>query len=285
LAAFCGIVGLKPTYGLVSTRGVIPLSWTFDHVGPMTRTVADAAIMLQALAGYDAADTSSRQMPIPDYSATLRARVSSLRVGVAREFFFASLDPEIEAAINDALAILQRLTAGLRDITVPASTQEQLRAAVRAAEAYAYHAEHVEKTPQLYQPETLARLRMAREVTTVAYVQGRREVDLTRRMIDKAFETVDAIVTPTTAVQPLLISDVAKDVSTSLALATPTIRNTSPFNVYGWPTISIPCGFTRSGLPIGLQISGPSGDDAVVLRLAHAYEQATEWHTRRPLVN
>jgi aspartyl-tRNA(Asn)/glutamyl-tRNA(Gln) amidotransferase subunit A len=281
-AAFCGIVGLKPTYGLVSTRGVIPLSWTFDHVGPMTRTVGDAAVMLQAIAGYDAADTASRRMPVPDYGAALRTRVSSLRLGVAREFFFASLDPEIEAAVNNALPVLQKLTAGLRDVTLPASTQEQLRAAVRAAEAYAYHAEYVGKTPQLYQPETLARLRTANEVTTAAYIQGRREVDLTRRTVEKIFETVDAIVTPTTAVGPPLLSDVLKDVNTSLTLTNPTIRNTSPFNVYGWPTISVPCGFTRAGLPIGLQISAPSEEDAVVLRLAHAYEQATGWHTRRP---
>jgi aspartyl-tRNA(Asn)/glutamyl-tRNA(Gln) amidotransferase subunit A len=281
-AAFCGIVGLKPTYGLVSTRGVIPLSWTFDHVGPMTRTSADAALMLQAIAGYDPADTTSRQMPIPDYTAALRSRVSSLRVGVAREFFFAGLDPEIEAAVNDALPVLQKITAGLRDITIPASTQEQLRNAVRAAEAYAYHAESLERNPELYQPETLMRLRAGLDIKTAAYIQGRREVDVTRRTIGKVFETVDAIVTPTTPVQPPLLSDVTKDVSTSIALGTPFIRNTSPFNVYGWPTISIPCGVTRSGLPIGLQISGPSGEDAVVLRLAHAFEQATDWHTRRP---
>ena len=283
-AAFCGIVGLKPTYGLVSTRWVIPLSWTFDHVGPMTRTVADTAIMLQTLAGYDPAETTSQQMNIPDYTAALRMNVSSLRVGVAREFFFAGLDPEIEAAVNNALPVLQKLTAGLRDITLPASTQEQLRAAVRAAEAYAYHAESVGRTPELYQPETLTRLRTGADVKTSAYIQGRRDVDLTRRTIGKVFETVDAIVSPTTAVQPPTLAELAKDVSTSMELGTRTIRNTSPFNVYGWPTISVPCGFTRSGLPIGLQIAGPLGRDAVVLRLAHAYEQATEWHTRRPPV-
>lgn len=281
-AAFCGIVGLKPTYGLVSTRGVIPLSWTFDHVGPMTRTVADAAIMLQAIAGYDPAEATSRQMPIPDYTEALRPRVSSLRVGVAREFFFAGLDPEIEAAVNDALAVLRKLTAGLQDITFPASTQEQLRAAVRAAEAYAYHAEFLEKTPELYQPETLMRLRTGADIKTTAYIQGRREVDFTRRTIDKIFQNVDAIVTPTTPVQPPMLSDVTSSISASMALNNPTIRNTSPFNVYGWPTVSIPCGFTRSGLPIGLQVSGPQGKDAVVLQLAHAYEQATDWHTRRP---
>lgn len=281
-AAFCGIVGLKPTYGLVSTRGVIPLSWTFDHVGPMTRTVADAAIMLQAIAGYDPAETTSRQMRIPDYTEALRTRVSSLRVGVAREFFFAGLDPEIEAAVNDALVVVRTLTAGLQDMTFPASTQERLRAGVRAAEAYAYHAQFLEKTPELYQPETLMRLRAGAAVGTPEYIQGRREVDFTRLTIDTIFQTVDAIVTPTTPVMPPLLADVTSSISVSMALNNPTIRNTSPFNVYGWPTISVPCGFTRSGLPIGLQISGPTGGDAVVLRLAHAYEQATDWHTRRP---
>lgn len=281
-AAFCGIVGLKPTYGLVSTHGVIPLSWTFDHVGPLTRTVADAAIMLQTIAGYDPTDISSRQMSIPNYSAALRTKVASLRVGVARQFFFADLDPDIQAAVSEALRVLQKLTAGLRDVTLPASGQEQLRAVVRAAEAYTYHADFVEKSPEAYQPETLLRVRAGMDVKAPAYIQGRREVDLARRTVGKVFETVDVIVTPTTAVPPPILADVARDVSTSMALGTRTIRNTSPFNVFGWPTISVPCGFTRSGVPIGLQLSGPSGEDAVVLRLANAYEQATDWHTRRP---
>jgi aspartyl-tRNA(Asn)/glutamyl-tRNA(Gln) amidotransferase subunit A len=261
---------------------VIPLSWTFDHVGPLARTVADTAIMLQAIAGYDPTDVSSRQMSIPDYRATLRSKVASLRVGVAREFFFADLDPDIEAATSGALQVLQRLTAGLRDVALPASGQEQLRAAVRAAEAYAYHAESLARSPESYQPETLQRLRAGTDVKTPAYIQGRREVDLTRRKVGKAFETVDVIVTPTTAVPPPLLADVVKDVTTSMAATTRTIRNTSPFNVFGWPTVSVPCGFTRSGLPIGLQISGPSAHDAAVLQVAYAYEQATDWHRRRP---
>jgi len=248
----------------------------------MTRTVSDAAIMLQTIAGYDPAETTSREMPVRDYIGALRTKVSSLRVGVAREFFFADLDPEIATAVDDAIRVLQKITAVVRDIAVPASAQEQLRASVRAAEAYAYHAEFIEKTPELYQPQTLMLLRSGAGVTTAAYVQGRREVDFTRRTVGKVFEGIDVIVTPTTPVQPPLLVDVAKDVSRSLPLGFRTIRNTSPFNVFGWPTISVPCGFTRSGLPIGLQISGPPAEDAVVLRLAHAYERVTGWHTRRP---
>jgi aspartyl-tRNA(Asn)/glutamyl-tRNA(Gln) amidotransferase subunit A len=279
-AAFCGIVGFKPTYGLVSTRGVIPLSWTFDHVGPLTRTVADAAILLQTIAGCDPLDVTSRQMNIPDYVAALHDKVASLRIGVAREFFFADLDPDIEAAMSEALAVLQGLTAGIREITLPMSGQEELRAVVRAAEAYTYHAHFVERNPEAYQPETLQRIQAGREVSSSAYIEGRRGVELARRTLGKVFETVDVIVTPTTASPPPLLADVTKDVKASLTLGARTMRNTSPFNVTGWPAISVPCGFTRSGMPIGLQLSGPPEEDAVVLRLAHAYEQATNWHTR-----
>jgi aspartyl-tRNA(Asn)/glutamyl-tRNA(Gln) amidotransferase subunit A len=286
-AAYCGVVGLKPTYGLVSARGVIPLSWTFDHVGPLARTVTDSALMLQVIAGYDAGDIGSQSMGIPDYNATLREKVSALRVGVARTFFFSDLDPEINTAADDALGILGRITAGLRDAMLPGSTQAliDLRATVRAAEAYAYHKDFVEKTLELYQPETLQRLRTDAAVDASTYIRARRQVDVIRRSAAaEAFKSVDVIVTPTTPIPPPLLTDVGKDIDASMTLGTRTIRNTAPFNVYGWPTISVPCGFTREGLPIGLQISGPPGGDAVVLRLARAYEQATDWHSRRPSV-
>lgn len=281
-AAFCGVVGLKPTYGLVSTRGVIPLSWSLDHVGPMARTVADAAAMLQAIAGYDPAETTSERMNIPDYSAALRTKTSALRLGIARDFFFTGLDPEIEAAMNQALAVLEKLAAGRKDVAISASGQERLRAAVRAAEAYSYHEAYVTKTPELYQPETLFRIRLGADIKTGDYIQARRELAQTRREIGRAFETVDVLITPTTPVNPPTIAEMSVDVATSIEIGNRGIRNTSPFDVYGLPTISVPCGFTKAGLPIGMQISGPLGGDAVVLQLAHAYEQATEWHKRRP---
>ena len=281
-SSYCSIVGLKPSYGLVSNRGVIPLSWSLDHVGPMTRTVADAALMLQVIAGYDSDETTSVQMDVPNYSAALLTRPSTLRLGVARDFFFAALDPEIETAVSKAVTVLEKLTGGFRDVAISASTQEQLRTAVRAAEAYAYHAEYAAKSPELYQPETLARIRTGADITTSAYIQARRELDQIRRTSGQVFKTVDAIVTPTTLIPPPAIAEFNTGVSTSIEKQTRTIHNTSPFDVYGWPTISIPCGFTGSGLPIGLQISGPLGGEAVVLQLAHAYEQATDWHASRP---
>jgi aspartyl-tRNA(Asn)/glutamyl-tRNA(Gln) amidotransferase subunit A len=283
-AAYCGIVGLKPTYGLVSTRGVIPLSWSLDHVGPMTRTVTDAALLLQAIAGYDPEEITSVQMDVPNYAAGLRARPASVRLGVARDFFFEGLDPEIEMATNHALAVLEKLTAGITEVAISARTQEELRATVRAAEAHAYHAEFIAKSPELYQPETLARLRAGANIGTVAYIQGRQQLDRTRRTIGEVFRKVDAIVTPTCPIGPPPIAEFGPDRNGSADFVARNIQDTSPFNVYGWPTISVPCGFTASGLPIGLQISGPNGRDAVVLQVAYAYEQATEWHKRRPKI-
>ena len=281
-AAYCGIVGLKPTYGLVSTRGVIPLSWSLDHVGPMARTVADAALLLQTIAGYDPEEITSIRMDVPNYTAALRQRTASVRMGVARDFFFEGLDPEIETAMKEALSVLGRLTAGVSEVTIPARNQEELRSTVRSAEAYTYHAKFVAKSPELYQPETLARLRTDANITTTAYIQARRQLDSTRRSIGEVFQTADAIVTPTSPIFPPPITDFSHERGGSADFLVRNIRNTSPFNVYGLPTISITCGFSAAGLPIGLQISAPPGRDAVVLQVANAYEQATQWHKQMP---
>jgi aspartyl-tRNA(Asn)/glutamyl-tRNA(Gln) amidotransferase subunit A len=285
-AAYCGIVGLKPTYGLVSTRGVIPLSWSTDHVGPMTRTVVDAAIVLNVIAGYDSDETTSVQIKGDDYSAALRRRVSNVRLGVPHDFFFADLHPETETAIGRALAVLEQLTGGhARDVVMDAAVADQIRVTVRAAEAYAYHAEFVAKSPSLYQPYTLARIRTGADISTVAYIQARRQLDQVRRAIAEVFQMVDILVTPTTQIPALAIAEVPTDPNAAIALEKPLTRNTSPFDAYGLPTISVPCGFTSTGLPGVLQISGPHGGEPVVLQLAHAYEQATEWHKKRPTIS
>jgi aspartyl-tRNA(Asn)/glutamyl-tRNA(Gln) amidotransferase subunit A len=275
-ASHCGIVGLKPTYGLVSIRGVIPLSWSLDHVGPMARTVADTALLLQAIAGYDAQETTSEEIKIPDYTQGLGTKVSSLRIGVPREFFLTNLDPEIEAAMREALSVLGKLTAGIRDVPLAADKMETLRDVVRAAEAYAYHREFVTRTPELYQPLTLKRIQAGANVTTPAYIQGRRDLAQVRRTAGKWLDSVDVLVTPTLPIPPAAISDPRADD------ILPAVRNTSPFDVNGWPAISLPCGFTSQGVPIGLQIIGAHGGEAAVFQLAHAYERATDWHKRRP---
>lgn len=284
-ASLCGVVGLMPTYGLVSTTGVIPLSWSNDHVGPLTRTVEDSALMLQVLAGYDAADTNSIRASVPDYRSLLHRSTSSIRVGVPRDFFFDDLDQEVESSILKALAVIQLITAGLTDVTLPyrASDLESARGVVRAAEAYVYHTEWVTKTPELYQPETLLRLRTGVDVAAPAYIRARREVAEARRNIEHVFRTVDVLVTPTVPMPPHSLAELSKDVTTSMRLGATYAHNTSPFNVYGIPSISVPCGFTKNGLPIGLQISGAKEAEGVVFQVAVAYEKAAGWRARPDL--
>ncbi|HET9837662.1 MAG TPA: amidase, partial [Candidatus Angelobacter sp.] len=276
-SAYCGTVGIKPTYGRVSTRGVVPLSWLYDHVGPMTRTVQDAAAMLQVVAGFDPQEPSSVDAAVPDYAAALN-RKGPLRVGVPRKYFYEGLHPEIESTVNAALEEIGKLAASVRDIETPASNDTT----ILRAEAYAYHAEIVKKTPELYQPETLKRIRAGEDVTIAAYIKARRQVEQYRHNIKKVFETVDLLVTPTTPVPPFTIAELLADMETLRTKEILSLRNTRPFNILGLPTISVRCGFTKAGLPIGMQITGAPWAEGGVLRLAHAYEQQTEWHVRRP---
>ncbi len=286
-AAYCGIVGIKPTYGRVSLRGVVPLAWSLDHVGPMTRSVKDAALMLQAIAGYDPDDATTANLPVPDYAGALKVETSSLQLGIPRAYFYEKLDPDIQAALDSALAVLKKLTASQRDIG-PLATNDSYTSivdpikSILPGEAYAYHQEYVSKTPDLYQPETLKRIRAGADVAAPAYIQSRRQLEQIRRSSSKIFDTVDLLITPTVLVPSFTIAELLGDLNTLRSKELQMLHNTRPFNVLGLPTISVPCGFTRSGLPIGMQITGPPHADAMVLRLAHAYEQATNWYNRHP---
>jgi aspartyl-tRNA(Asn)/glutamyl-tRNA(Gln) amidotransferase subunit A len=278
-SAFCGIAGLKPTYGRVSTTGVVPLSWSLDHVGPMCRTVADTAIVLQTIAGYDPADTNSIDTAVPDYSKALLDKVAALRLGVPRVVFFEGMEPDIEHAIVEALRVLSRLTASTRDVTLPTYTTLP----VVGAEAYAFHAQYVTKTPQLYQKPTRERIEGGARVSAAAYIEGKRELDRLRRAVNDVFANIDVLVTPTSPVLPQTVDEaINHPVVPPPGGVAPTLRNTQPFDILGLPTITIPCGFSSTGLPIGLQISGPRLGESRVLALAYAFEQATEWHRRVP---
>jgi aspartyl-tRNA(Asn)/glutamyl-tRNA(Gln) amidotransferase subunit A len=279
-AAYCGIVGLKPTYGRVSTRGVIPLSWSLDHLGPMTRSVTDAALMLRTIAGYDPGDTNSTDSPVADYAGTLEAKASSFRIGIPRAHFYDGLHPEIQAAMDTALSVIGKLTSSQHGIEIPAVNDTAIL--ILKAEAYAYHRDYVTKTPELYHAETLKRIRSGEGISTADYISARRELDQFRRSVPKVFDAADLIVTPTTPVPPFTISELLADMDHLRAKELLTTSNTRPFNLLGLPTISVPCGFTRAGLPIGMQITGPAGGEATVVRLAYAYEQATEWHKHEP---
>ena len=278
-AGYCGIVGLKPTYGRVSMRGVIPLSWSQDHIGPMTRTVRDAALMLQTLAGYDPEDVTSANAPVPDFGAALEQK-TSFHLGIPRGYFYEELHPEIQETMATALGVLKKLTASQQDVEIP--TGGEFAGTVLVAEAYAYHEKSVASHPELYQPATLARIRAGAEVSASAYIAARRQLEQARRATPKIFEGVDIMVTPTSPVPPGKISELLSEPDKLRAKELLMLRNTRPFNVLGLPTISVPCGFTKSGLPIGIQLTGPIGGEAAVLSLAQAYEQATEWHKRQP---
>jgi aspartyl-tRNA(Asn)/glutamyl-tRNA(Gln) amidotransferase subunit A len=275
-AALCGCVGIKPTYGRVSSRGVIPLSTSLDHVGPMAASVEDAAIVLQAIAGYDPADITSAEAPVTDYVSVLKEGARGLRVGVPRAYFFDDLDPEVASAMEHTLTGISTLGAPIKEVQIEVPTDRMLQ----AAEAYAYHAEDVAKHPQLYQAETVRRIRTGEKVTAPEYMQKRRELEVARRNIRDVFAEVDLLVTPTTPLPAPAIAELRANAEALRPAELKLLRNTRPFNVWGLPAISVPCGFTPGGLPIGLQIAGPHWREDLALRLAYAYEQATAWHKR-----
>ena len=257
-AAFCGIVGLKPTYGSVSMRGVFPLSPSLDHVGPLCRNVKDTALLFQVIAGFEKFEmVEAKTKP---------------RIGIVRRPFFDDIDPEIGNAFNEALKTLRELSVDVVEVELPPTP-----GAVQAPEVYAVHAKYFAETPELYGRWMRERLQQATEIGAVAYIEARHELDRLRQFAGDVFSKVDLLITPTSPVPPITISE-ALEMSPSPA-GERWLWNTRPFNAFGWPTISIPCGFTRAGLPIGLQIAAPNLTEASLLSFANAFEQA------QPLVN
>jgi len=275
-ACYCGIVGFKPTYGRVSNRGVVPLSWTLDHVGPLCKTVEDAALMVGVIAGYDQLDPASADTPVPDYGSAFKAPVSKLRLGMPRAPFFDAVDPEIANAVSAAVEVLGKPASTVEEISLPSLgiPLDEIYTRVRGVEAYTYHGQWIAESPGKYQPPTRQRMiENAVAVKTTAYAEARRQVTVLRRAIQKTFTSVDLLITPTSPTTPVAIAQGANPTAVS-------IRNTSPFNVLGLPAISLPCGFTTAGLPIGLQIVGAPFAESTVLTLASAYERETDWHKR-----
>jgi aspartyl-tRNA(Asn)/glutamyl-tRNA(Gln) amidotransferase subunit A len=277
-AAFCGIVGLKPTYGRVSRAGVVTLSWTLDHTGPMARSVADCAVMLQSLAGYDPADPASSREPVPDYSAGLECGVRGLKVGVPRDYFFHDVKPEVADAFERAMVGLRQLGADVRDVTIPSIWAAPALMVIMLSEAFAYHARDLRERPELYGEVLREKLMAGGLFTSDEYVQAQR---LRARLSEEMYAVlagVDLLATPTMA-------GTAPAFATVLDPNFPFARsNMAPFNMTGLPTLALPCGFAPDGLPISLQLTGRAFDEATVLRAGHAYEQATDWHRRRPAI-
>jgi aspartyl-tRNA(Asn)/glutamyl-tRNA(Gln) amidotransferase subunit A len=283
-ASLCGITGLKPTYGRVSRAGVLPLSWTMDHVGPMARTAADCALMLGAMAGYDPADATTSVLPVPDYTAALTGDVKGLRVGVLRGGFADAAAPDVASAVEDAAKTLESLGAKIDDVAlehlevVPAASF-----AIVAAEALAYHAGWLRTRAADYQPDVRERLRLGALVTGEDYVRAQQVRGWVRDAVDDALRHRDVLLAPSTPIVAPRLDETDVDIrGRRTDVRSALIRFTRPFNLSGHPACALPCGFTEGGLPIGLQIVGRPFDEATVLRSADAYQRATDWHTRRP---
>ncbi|HEY9141486.1 MAG TPA: amidase [Bryobacteraceae bacterium] len=272
-AALCGIVGHRPSAGLLSCKGVVPLSTSFDTPGPMTRTVRDAALLLGALVAKTGASA-------PNDWAALDDSVAGLRVGVARKNFFFDLQPEVAAGVEEAIAVIKTLVAQVADVELEAGGHR----AIFNSEIYEYHEAMATKTPELYQPHTLPRVLKCAGISASDYIRDWRSLAEERNKAEALFQQVDVVITPTVPVAAAQISQLQLLAINELRQFETRylLRNTSPFSVFYWPSVSVPCGFMREGLPVGLQISGKPGADATVLRLAHAYEQATPWHKRVP---
>ena len=283
-ASLCGITGLKPTYGRVSRAGVLPLAWSMDHVGPMTRSARDCALMLGAIAGYDPADPTTSVLPVADYGAALTGDVRGLRVGILRAHFTDVATPDVRAAVDAAAKRLEQAGAVLDEVNLTQVTHVATgSAAIVASEALAYHAAWMRTRAQDYQPDVRERLRLGAFVTGAHYVRSQQVRALLTREVDEALARRDVLLAPATPLTaPVLgerettLGDGPSDVRAAL------LRCTRPFNFSGHPACAAPCGFSAAGLPIGLQVVGRPFDEATVLRVVDAYQRITDWHTRRP---
>ncbi|MFN0074481.1 MAG: amidase [Chloroflexota bacterium] len=278
-AAYCGIVGLKPTYGLVSRAGVLPLSWSLDHAGPMTRTVADTALILQAIAGYDPDDAASAQVPIPAYSRALSGSSRGIRVGVPRSFIESAggLEPAVLAAFNESLQTLRELGAEMSEIEIPGIEHaEAIQSTIMLAEAVAYHEQPLKEQKALYSRGFLERVRPAIFHSATDYIHAQRGRTMFCRSMSEVLTRVDVIATPTMIRTAPTFREEAEGRSPLRG------QFNRVFNATGQPSLSIPCGFDPKGMPIGLLISGRAFEETTVLRLGDAYERATEWHLNHP---
>ena len=282
-AAVCGVVGLKPTYGRVSRYGAIPLAWSLDHVGPLTQSVEDAAIMLAAIAGPDPKDPSASSRPLPDYRQEMRGSIRGLRLGVPRQYFFEHVDPEIQKLVSAAIHQLESMGATLVEVDIPdLENCSAMEAHITLAEATSYHEPYLKRQADDYGPGVRTNLEAGRYLLATDYVKSQRARTLLQGNFNQAFKHADVIVSPTLPALPPLVGEVwVQSGNLREHVIDAFLRFNIPFDLTGFPAISIPCGLGSTGLPIGLQIAGKAFDETTVLRVANAYEQSTEWHLVR----
>jgi aspartyl-tRNA(Asn)/glutamyl-tRNA(Gln) amidotransferase subunit A len=280
-SSMCGVAGIKPTYGRVSRYGVVPLSWSLDHAGPMARSVEDCALLLQAIAGHDPKDAASADVPVPDYRAGLRDGLRGLRLGVPHAWFHEGegADPEVIAAVEAAIETLRKEGAAVVDVdSQPFIDARAANMIILTADAYAYHENTLRTRPQDLAPGLRYRVMEGAFFSAADYIAAQRARGILSRQIRDILTTCDVIVSPATPRPAERFDDFDPDAR----YRTPSFTN--PFNLTGLPAMSVPCGFTASGLPVGIQIAGRAFDEATVFRVAYAYERATAWHTRHPSI-
>jgi aspartyl-tRNA(Asn)/glutamyl-tRNA(Gln) amidotransferase subunit A len=273
-ASFCGITGFKTSYGRVSTRGVIPSAYSLDTIGPLSRSVEDAALMLQVLAGFDPTDSIMANVPVPDYAAALYSPVENLRVGIPRDYFFEKLNPDVAGAVEKAIAVLRPHVREVRDVVLPQF--QFVENGSYNVELLHYQAPYFFKSPELYHPWSRRMLTDLEKVTAINYVETLKRLRECKRDIRPIFEQVNLLLLPTKR-------DTAPTMQATIdeSYVRPP-SNTSAFNRFGTPAISIPCGFSRENLPIGLQIVGRPFAESQILALAQCYQTLTDWHKVRP---
>ena len=277
-AALCGVVGLKPTYGRISLRGVVPLSWNLDHPGPMARRTRDAALLFQVIAGYDPDDPSSADMGVPDYSVQLMGGVRGWRIALAADDFFSRGEEQVLAAVKAAAEVFASLGAKIEPVEFAGGHEAAKNNGLMVtSDAAAFHRERLRDEPEKFGADVRQRLETGAAYTSSEYIVARRSQDVLRRKFSEFFNEYDLLLTPTTPVAaPVLEGPDAVQQAATLT------RFTAPFNFTGLPAISLPCGFTDEGLPVGLQLITRAWGEVALLRAAQAYESATEWHFKHP---
>ena len=279
-ASLCGVVGLKPTYGRVSLRGVIPLSWSSDHVGPLASSVRDAAFIYQVIAGTISRDPASQVQPVEDSLANLDGGIQGWRIAVLDDPYLEKSHPEVLSAVQTAALLLADLGAEVTPVAMPALCQAaQTNGLVVLSEAAAFHRQRLQENPDAFGEDVRQRLEKGAATSVQDYSVARRSQQELRRNLEIFFGDFDILCLPATPVTAPLIS--GQDAVEQARLLT---RFTAPFNLTGLPAIVLPCGFNSAGLPIGLQLVARPWAESTLLRAAQAYENATPWHTRRPVL-
>lgn len=280
-SSVCGCVGFKPTYGRVSVRGVIPLSWNLDHAGPMACRVTDVALLLQAIAGYDPSDPYCADMPVDDYSAHIGAGIKGWRIALAKDAYFSEkTHPDIIKAVDEAADVFVKLGATCDAVDFPGMRDAATANGMMIiSDAAVFHEERLKAHPEDFGEDVRQRLQMGASITLMDYIKARRTQSLLRHQFVEFFTRYDLLLTPTTPVAaPPIIGPSAIEQAVLLT------RFTAPFNLTGLPVLSLPCGFTHEGLPVGMQICGLPWSEKKILQAAFAYEQATTWHKRKPAI-